>query len=109
MEDGQKSSWRKRLVCRYGSSSCCSALVILRGNREVTVYSCRKILLYTPCEIRLLAAGHPISIVGEDLFCTSFSGGTVTVRGRIFGVHYPDGSSEERRSIPCGEDKERKK
>ena len=100
-EKNRGQSLRRRVICRYGGGGNCSALMVLRGDREATVYACRKILVYTPCEIRLLAAGRPVSVQGTDLFCTSFSGGTVTVRGRITGVCYcdcdgPDGGGKER-------------
>ena len=88
-EKNREEGLRRRVVRRYGEGRC-AAMIVVRGDREVTVYACRRILIYTPCEIRLQAAGRSVSIQGEDLFCTSFSGGTVTVRGRIGGVFYCD-------------------
>ena len=63
-------------------------LVVIRGQGEMTVYGCRKILLYTPQEIRLSLRKRSFCITGESLCCTSFSGGAVTVEGRIESVRY---------------------
>ena len=83
---------RHRLQVRYGDGGAraCLDMIVLRGDRTATVYSCRKILLYTPTEIRLEMAKRVVSVCGEELCCTSFSGGTVTVRGVIERVCYPE-------------------
>ena len=60
-----------------------------------TVYSCRRILLYSPGEIRVLSGGRCVSELGEDLHCVSFSGGTVLIRGAIHAVSYPAGAQAE--------------
>ena len=89
---------RRRLQERYGDGGAraCLDMIVLRGSSTATVYSCRKILLYTPTEIRLQMAKRTVSVCGEDLCCTSFSGGTVTVRGVIFSVCYlEDGEVKE--------------
>ena len=63
-------------------------LVVMRGQNSVTVYGCRRILLYSPCEIRLRVGRRALSVMGEGLFCTCFSAGSVTVEGQIQGVLY---------------------
>ena len=82
--------WR-RLSARYGEGRGTHGtdMVVIRGDRWVTVYSCRRILCYSPDEICLQTANRVISVCGADLYCTSFSGGTVNVRGKILCVSYP--------------------
>lgn len=63
-------------------------MVVLRGQSELTVYGCKKILLYTKPEIRLSMPKKQLCILGEDLLCTSFTGGAVTVEGKIEAVRY---------------------
>ena len=78
-----------RIRSRYGEEGAPARdTVVLCGQRSVTVYNCQKILFYSPCEIRLLVARRALSVVGERLYCSSFTGGTVTVDGRIEGVRY---------------------
>ena len=60
----------------------------VEGKRRVTVYGCRKILVYSPREIRLQLAKEELGVVGEGLYCSSFSAGIVTVEGVIGGVLY---------------------
>lgn len=80
--------WR-RMKARYGEDGVPSRdTVVLCGQRSVTVYSCQKILFYSPCEIRLLVAKRTLSVVGERLYCSSFTGGTVTVEGKITAVSF---------------------
>lgn len=69
----------------FGSSGIggMGELVVLRGKRGATVYGCRRILQYSPIEIRLLLTGCAVSLEGESLYCTSFGAGTVTVEGKI--------------------------
>lgn len=63
-------------------------LVVLRGQSEASVYGCRKILLYTPQKICLALRKRSLCILGESLSCSAFSGGAVTVEGRIETVRY---------------------
>ena len=78
-----------RIRARYGEESLPARdTVVLCGQRSVIVYNCQKILFYSPCEIRLLVAKRALSVVGERLYCSSFTGGTVTVEGKIQTVTY---------------------
>jgi len=89
MEEKEKRGWRQRLVARYGASAQRGGgCVVLQGQRRVTVYDCRKILEYSPKEIRLTVKKRTLSVRGEELFCPSFAAGTVTVEGYITGVVY---------------------
>lgn len=86
----EQKSFATRVKTRLtnGAASFTEPLVVLRGQREATVYGCRKILLYTPPEIRLRMRKKHLCILGEGLCCTSFSGGTVTVEGKIDAIRY---------------------
>jgi len=94
------NSMKKGLASRYGASQYLQnrALTVLRGQRSVTVYGCKKILLYSPCEIRLCVEKKELSILGEALICTCFSAGSVTVEGRIHGVVYRGCNREKERA-----------
>ena len=63
-------------------------LVVLYGDRRVTVQGCRKILAYSPSEIRLQLKNRQLVVAGEGLGCSSFSGGCTTLQGRIRAVCY---------------------
>ena len=80
---------RQRLRMRYGREG--EEMVVLR-REGATVYACRRILRYSPEEICLQVGKRVISLLGEGLFCVSFSGGTVSVSGRISSVRYPNGA-----------------
>ena len=89
-EHKEKMGIRERLKRRYGAFPFAGGneRVTLEGQRRVTVYGCRRIVVYSPLEIRLMLAKEELSIVGETLYCSSFSAGTVTVEGKIGGVLY---------------------
>lgn len=55
----------------------------MRGARELTVRECHHIIHYGEEEIRLSLKEYILIIQGEGLYCTSYSGGTVCVDGRI--------------------------
>ena len=65
-----------------------SEYAVLRGRHGVSVHGCRKILLYSPEEIRLQLHRDFLSVRGEGLFCSSFAFGTVEVKGEIDGVSF---------------------
>lgn len=55
----------------------------MRGTKELTVRECRNIIHYADDEIRLALREYILVIRGDGLYCTSYSGGTVCVDGRI--------------------------
>lgn len=55
----------------------------MRGTSELTVRECHHIIYYGDEEIRLALKEYILTILGEDLYCTSYSGGAVCVDGRI--------------------------
>lgn len=63
-------------------------LIVLAGETRATLYGCRRILLYSPTEIRLCIGTREVSLTGEGLLCTCFSAGSVTVEGHIRSVQY---------------------
>ena len=63
-------------------------LIVLTGDSRATLYGCRRILLYSPIEIRLCIGRREVSLEGEGLLCTCFSAGSVTVEGHITAVRY---------------------
>ena len=58
----------------------------MRGNGELTVRECRRILHYSENEIRLSLCGYTLVIHGNELFCASYSGGAVRVDGEILSI-----------------------
>lgn len=81
---------KERLVGRYGTRPIGKGKerVVMEGGRRAKIYGCRKILVYSPTEIRLSLAKEELCVIGERLFCSSFSAGTVTVEGLVGGVFY---------------------
>ena len=73
-------------------------LVVLYGERRMTVQGCRKILSYSPTEICLLLKKRRICVTGENLACSSFSGGCTTLQGRIRRVEYQNLEKGEKSS-----------
>ena len=101
MENKKKDTetFAARLAARYRQPSP-SDTVILRGQSDAAVYGCKKILLYSPQRICLGARKRMIILSGEGMICSSFSGGTVTVKGRINRVSFekPNGKGEWKES-----------
>ena len=65
--------------------------VALYGDRRVTVWGCRRILGYSPKEIRLQMKHRRVIVRGEGLICSCFSGGCTTLQGLICGVELEGG------------------
>lgn len=80
----------ERLRERYGSTSLFSEreLIVWRGRCGVTVHGCRRILQYSPIEIRLALGKEALSIEGERLYCNSFGAGSVSVEGDVRSISY---------------------
>lgn len=58
----------------------------MRGNGELTVRECRRILHYSETEIRLCLCGYTLKIFGNELFCTSYGAGVVRIDGEILSI-----------------------
>ena len=76
-----------RLAKRYAQPSS-KDMVILHGQASATVYGCSRILIYTPERISLKVGRQLLTLCGHELFCAAFTGGTVTVKGKILAVKY---------------------
>lgn len=88
---GKESGEKKRgFTERYGMQRFLEQrdMIVLRGQGQATLYGCRKILRYSPEEIRLRVGRREVSLVGKGLICTCFSAGCVTVEGRIDALLY---------------------
>jgi hypothetical protein len=83
----EKANFRTRLTRRYGAA-CNRETVVLHGDRGATVYGCRRIVTYSPTEIRLQVGGRRLSVQGCGLYCASFAAGTVRVEGCVSDVHW---------------------
>ncbi len=84
MSEKEEKGLRARLRTRYGSGAGRGEMIVWRDG--VTVYGCRRILLYSPGEIRLCLSERIISVRGEGLYCASFSAGAVSICGKIISV-----------------------
>lgn len=60
----------------------------MRGTSDLTVRECRNIIHYADEEIKLALKEYILIIKGRGLYCTSYSGGTVCVDGRIEGLKF---------------------
>ena len=58
----------------------------VRGYGSVTVRGCRRILTYTPTEIRLLTRDGQVRVTGEGLLCFSYFHGAIGIEGCIGGI-----------------------
>ncbi len=93
-KEKEAASFRKRLAERYRQPMQ-RDLIVLRGQSGVTVYACRKILLYSPEQIDLSVGKKRVVIRGRGLICSSFAGGAVSVQGMIFGVSFEQVAGKE--------------
>ncbi len=62
--------------------------VVIYGEHRMTVQGCRRILSYSPTEITLRLKRRSLSIRGEGLICTAFSGGGTSLQGVIRSIEY---------------------
>lgn len=62
----------------------------MRGRRNLVVKGCRKILLYTTVEVRLLLGKDRLSVCGAGLYCTAYHSGVVEIDGRIDRISFLD-------------------
>lgn len=60
----------------------------LRGRGSLTVRGCRKILLYTPLEVRLQLRGEVLRLRGTGLYCTAYRSGVIEIDGIIDNIGF---------------------
>ena len=65
----------------------------LRGEREMYVCGCRRILEYTPQKIVLALKGFSLVICGECLVCASYFERAVGIEGEIISIALDKGMS----------------
>ena len=66
----------------------------MRGRRLLFLSGCQRIIKYTTTEMVFSAKGSFVTVVGKELICTTFHGGTVTVEGRIDGINFGEEREE---------------
>lgn len=67
----------------------------MRGRNTLTVHGCRRILDFSPCEIRLALGNCDLTVCGRRLICTSYLAGAVGIEGFIVGIRFEDGEVTE--------------
>ena len=95
MEDKIQTRRQSRMGRLHGAFAA-EPMVVLHSSREAVVYGCKRILLYSLPQIRLSLGKRELVIFGSSLFCSSFSGGAVTVEGEIEGVRYEPTDAERK-------------
>ena len=60
--------------------------VRLCGRYSMVIHGCRRILSFTPSEVRLDMGSCELSVWGKRLICTAFLAGDVGVEGLISGM-----------------------
>ena len=63
----------------------------LSGQNELVVRGCKRILSYEKEAISLALGKTALTISGEELFCSAFGAGCVTITGRIVSLSFGEG------------------
>ena len=63
----------------------------MRGRNTLIVHGCRKILGFSPDEIRLSLGTCILAVCGMRLICTSYLAGAVGIEGYICALRFEDG------------------
>jgi len=63
----------------------------MRGRHTLTVHGCRRILDFSPCEIRLSLGGCVLTVCGLRLICTAYLAGAVGIEGCINAIRFDEG------------------
>ena len=69
---------------------CGGPFIELRGQREVCIQGCKKVLLCREDEVRLLLRGIVLVICGKVLRCETYYAGAVSIKGSIKSVSFSD-------------------
>lgn len=75
---------------------CRADALELRGRENLTVRGCRRILLYTEEEIRLLLCEYVLVIKGRRLYCSSYYTGALRVDGIISALEIEEKERSEK-------------
>ena len=87
----QRKKGQSHLRMRVADLLPAGETVVLYGERRMTVQGCRRILSYSPQEIRLQLKKRTLAVRGTSLECVSFSGGCTTLQGWIRSVESEGG------------------
>ncbi len=60
----------------------------LRGRSSLFLSGCRRIASYSPELVLLRIKGGNVGVFGNDLICTSYHSGTVSIDGQIESVRF---------------------
>ena len=60
----------------------------IRGTREIEIDGCDGILSYDGCRVSLSAHGKPVTVIGDGLMLSNFTGNALSVRGEIYKVMF---------------------
>ena len=63
----------------------------MRGRHTLTVHGCKRILNFTPCEVRLALEDSTLTVSGQRLICTAYLAGAVGIEGLVCGISFCDG------------------
>ena len=63
----------------------------MRGRHTLMVHGCRKILDFTPCEVRLAVENSTLTVKGKRLICTAYLAGAVGIEGYVCAISFCDG------------------
>ena len=63
----------------------------MRGRHTLTVHGCKRILNFTPCEVRLALKDSTLTVSGQRLICTAYLAGAVGIEGLVCGISFCDG------------------
>lgn len=63
----------------------------LRGRNSLTVHGCRRILDFSPREVKLAVENATLTVTGCRLICTAYLAGAVGIEGYICSVSFADG------------------
>ena len=67
----------------------------MRGRHTLLVHGCRRILDFTPREVRLAVKDSVLTVSGCRLICTSYLAGAVGIEGYVCGISFCDGEVTE--------------
>lgn len=81
----------------------CGSYIEMRGQYNLRLSGCRKILMYAPERIVLSCRRGTVSVDGKRLVCISYHTGNVEIEGLIEGLYFRNGGREERAEMENGE------
>ena len=105
-QDKKKGSTKKEEKCplsaRLGAILdvpadllCGACYLEMRGQSELSLQGCRRILVYTPEEIVLRLRNGSVRLAGKCLTCLSYHAGRITVHGWITEIAFRGTEGEE--------------